>query len=120
MSDGAAEEEFLSTLYHALRTQRRRQAIRLMHESESQKVSVRILAREITAVENEISYEHATGEPYRNVYNALSQTHLPTLAEANIIIYDSERQTVSQGSNLSLAALLVMINDPTVETFREE
>jgi hydroxymethylpyrimidine pyrophosphatase-like HAD family hydrolase len=80
-------------------------------------ISTRDLAREIAAREHELPLTHATGEPYRNAYNALSQTHLPTLAEAGIVIYDPERQTVSAGPNLPLADLLLKIDRPTVATF---
>lgn len=111
---------YLSSLYHALRAKRRRQAIRIINDSQEPVVTVRSLAREIAAAEHELPLAHATGEPYRNVYNALSQTHLSTLADAGIVIYDPARQTVSAGPNLPLAALLVAINQPAVETFREQ
>jgi hypothetical protein len=106
----------LSTLYHALRARRRRETIRLLHDADAQVLSVRTLAREIAAIEHELPARYATGEPYRNAYNALSQTHLPTLANAGIIIYDPERQTVSAGPNLRPAALLVATNRPAIET----
>ena len=112
------ESEFLSTLYHALRADRRRKTIRFMHSTDTPTLTVRTLAREVAAIEHGLPRPHATGEPYRNAYNALTQTHLPTLAEARIVIYDPERQTVSPGPNLALAALLIAINGPTVETFR--
>nr|WP_272904805.1 hypothetical protein [Halobacterium sp. TGN-42-S1] len=107
----------LSELYHCLRTERRRQVIKLLEETTDSIVSVRNLARSIAADEEEIPRKHATGEPYRNVYNALSQTHLPTLAAAGIIIYDPQRQTVTRGPNFDIAALLIDINTPTVELF---
>lgn len=84
---------------------------------ENPPIPTRWLARHIAALENGIPSEEATGEPYRNVYNALSQTHLPTLADADIIIYDSKRQTVTHGPIFSLARLLVDINEPIVSTF---
>lgn len=82
-------------------------------------MTVRELAREITARELDIPQNLATGEPYRNVYNALSQTHLPTLMDAGIVIYDPERQTVSPGQNLPIASLLLAINESTVSTMRD-
>ena len=116
VSDDTAGDEFLSTLYHALRTPRRRRVIELLADADEPELSVRHIAREIAAQEHGLPRRRATGEPYRNVYNALSQTHLPTLANANIIIYDPERQIVSSGPNLTLAALLAAINRPTVDT----
>lgn len=51
------------------------------------------------------------------MYNALSQTHLPTLSDAGILIYDPQRQTVTYGPNFDIAALLIDINTLTVELF---
>ena len=118
MCDETDRESYLSALYHALRARRRREVIRIISSADTSTLSVRTLAREVAATENGLPRALATGEPYRNAYNALSQTHLPTLAEAGIVIYDPERQTVSPGPNLALAALLIAINGPTVETFR--
>ena len=119
MSHDTNDDDFLTILYHALRAQRRRRAIRLLHHTDSSKLSVRILAREIAAAEHGIPIKHVTGEPYRNVYNALCQSHLPTLADASIVIYDSKRQTVAEGPNHPLAVFLVEISRPAVETLRE-
>lgn len=107
----------LSELYHCLRAQRRRRVIAILEKTSESNVSVRSLARSIAAEEEGIPRMHATGEPYRNAYNALSQTHLPTLAGAGIIVYDPQRQTVSRGPNFDIAALLIDINTPTVELF---
>jgi hypothetical protein len=119
MGENSNNDNFLSVLYHALRARRRRETIRLVRSADTATVSVRHLARNIAAAEHGLSLTHATGEPYRNAYNALCQTHLPTLADAGIVIYDSERQTVAEGPNLSLAALLVAISRPAIETLQE-
>lgn len=115
VSDDTADDEFLSTLYHALRAPRRRRVIELVADATEPALSVRHIAREIAAREHGLPRRRATGEPYRNAYNALSQTHLPTLSNANIIIYDPKRQVVSAGANLTLATLLVAINRPAVD-----
>jgi len=112
----ADQTEFLSILYHALRAPRRRRAIWHVAASKEAIIPIRQLAREIAAEELRVQPNLATGEPYRNVYNALSQTHLPTLAEASILIYDPKRQTVSRGANLAIAALLIATNDAAVES----
>jgi len=113
------DSEKLSSLYHTLRAPRRRWAIRLLVQVEEPLVSVRSLAREITAVENDVPPNQATGEPYRNVYNALSQTHLPTLAEAGLVIYDPKRQTISRGPNFGTALLLMSINETALKSLQE-
>jgi hypothetical protein len=111
MSD-EPEEEFLSTIHHALRTWRRRQTIRIIGTRPDPVISVREVAKELTASEQGTEPVHATGEPYRNVYNALVQTHLPTLSDAGIIVYDSERQTVSRGQNFTIASLVLEVEKP--------
>ena len=110
-------QELLTRLYHSLRTPRRRYAIQILEDRENSTITTRTLAKNIASIEQEASKQQVSGEPYRNVYNALSQTHLPTLAGARIIIYDPQRQTVSPGPNFDIAALLIDINTPTVELF---
>jgi len=82
-------------------------------------VSVRSLAKEIAAREQGIPLSQATGEPYRNAYNALAQTHLPALAEAGVIIYDDDRQTVSAGQYFDLVVLIEAMTRPAVMLFYE-
>ncbi|MFC6838379.1 DUF7344 domain-containing protein [Halomarina ordinaria] len=113
-----AEEEFISDLHHALRTTRRRLVIEFLSTSPKSTVSLRVLAQEVAAHEQGVEPEFVSGEPYRNVYTALSQTHLPTLREIRIVEYDAARQTVSVGDTLPLAALLVALNRSTVRTLR--
>lgn len=108
-------ETLLSTLYHALRTKRRRLVIQIISGANSGGLSTSELARKITSEEMGVSERHATGEPYRNAYNALSQTHLPTLDRAGIVIYDPKRQMASRGDRFELAALLLATNTSTVD-----
>ncbi|QSG13707.1 DUF7344 domain-containing protein [Halapricum desulfuricans] len=117
MADDNELEDLLSTLYHALRAPRRRFVIEILENTTEDIVTTRELARKTTSMELGVPERQATGESYRNAYNALSQTHLPTLSEAGIIIYDSERQTVMPGANFDLAALLINTNTPTVDVF---
>ncbi|WP_226483093.1 DUF7344 domain-containing protein [Natrinema amylolyticum] len=112
-------DDFLSRVYHSLRAQRRRYVIELVAKCNDE-LSVRILAKEITAREQDVPVDRATGEPYRNVYNALSQTHLSTLSDVNIIIYDSERQVVVAGSNLTIALLLNNLNEIALQTLQSQ
>lgn len=101
--------EGLSALYHALRARRRRQVIAIITRSDKPEISVQMLARTIAATEHGTSIEHATGEPYRNPYNALSQTHLPTSADVRIINYDSDRRTAAGDADGSLLKLTVQM-----------
>jgi DNA-binding transcriptional ArsR family regulator len=112
--------EELSEVYHVLRAARRRYVIRLLLESDEETLSVRTLARQIAALEEDVPRERATGEPYRNVYNALSQTHLSTLSEAELIIYDPDRQTVSVGPHFQIGVLFTVLNQATYQTLQGE
>lgn len=120
VTDDPAPDDFLSILYHTLRTPRRRYVIQILWRTDVQPITTRNIAQQIASREQEISLEQATGESYRNVYNALSQTHLPMLADAGVIIYDSHRQTVTPGSNLALAALLIAITRPAIDILTQE
>ncbi|WP_449289197.1 DUF7344 domain-containing protein [Natrarchaeobius halalkaliphilus] len=108
-------DDYLSRVYHSLRAPRRRYVIELVAESDND-LSVRTLAREIAAREQDVPMDCATGEPYRNVYNALSQTHLSTLSDTDVIIYDPERQTVAPGPNLTITLLLSNLNQAAFQT----
>lgn len=112
VNDGISSE-----LYHSLRAARRRCLIRILVNRDNEDVTTRYLARRIAARELNVTPAKATGDPYRNVYNALSQTHLSTLAQAGIIIYDPQRQQVVSGPTLPIAALLLSLGDSTIECF---
>jgi hypothetical protein len=108
----------LSTLLHTLRALRRRRVVRLLSSSLGEDfVSTRWLARQIAGVENDTRPVHATSDQYKNAYNALSQTHLPTLSDADVIVYDPQRQEVRSGPALTLAILLLDITEPAIEAF---
>ena len=124
MSDIKIIPGLLSDLYHIFSAPRRCYAIQLLSQRGCQEYAVRELAREITAIEQGISKNYATGEPYRNVYNALSQTHLSTLENANLVRYNDQRQTVTPRSclrrvglllNLDLSAYLLLF-DQSIQT----
>ncbi|WP_323173205.1 hypothetical protein [Natrialba sp. PRR66] len=110
-------DRIVSKLYHALRATRRRHVIRLLRNTDETTLTTKETARKIASLEQGVVIEQATGEPYRNVYNALSQTHLPTLSSADIIIYEPKRQRISRGPYFQMAALLIETNTPTVNVF---
>lgn len=110
MIEEDSSSDGLSEIYHALRATRRRYVIQWFAVNNEGTASVRKLAKWIAATENNLKIDHATGEPYRNVYNALSQTHLPTLSDAGLIVYDSDRQSVAPGPEFQTAVLLLMLN----------
>lgn len=120
MSNREENSEVLNQIYHALRAQRRRHLIRLLAEADEKHLTVRACAKQIAAMEEGIKPEKATGEKYRNVYNAMSQTHLPTLSDADLIRYNSNRQIISKGPNLQLAVLIININQETCRAIQRD
>ncbi len=120
MSEDVEKEEVISTLHHSLRASRRRYTIQVLGNTDSTTLPTREIARQITSVEQDVPPQQATGEPYRNVYNSLTQTHLPTLARAGVIVYDPMRQQVSAGPNFTLALLLDGITRPAIDILQEQ
>lgn len=113
MTQDNLSAENLTDVYHALRAQRRCYVIERLWDHDSEQITVRTLAREIAAKEEGVSLENATGEPYRAVYNSLSQTHMQTLHDSGVLIYDNDRQTARPGPNFTVAVLIIAINRTT-------
>jgi len=118
MSENDPFPSVLSELYHALSAPRRCYVIQILWNSDRECLPVRELAREIAAIEEDVDPDCATGEPYRNVYNALSQTHLSTLSDTSIIIYDSDRQMIATGSEFDVAVLLIALTQAIYQTLQ--
>ena len=100
----------LSDLYHIFSASRRCYAIQLLSQRGYKEYPVRELAREITAIEHGIPKNDATGEPYRNVYNALCQTHLNTLSDTDLVVYNKRRQTITPRPRLRDSFILLRFN----------
>lgn len=110
MGDSADTLSVLSDLHTALGATRRCHTIRLLSGFDESPLQASTLANHITAIEEQIQPMHASGEPYRNVYNALCQTHLPKLADLGIVRYDSTRKTLTTGPQYPMARLLLGLN----------
>ena len=128
-------DQSLSDMHHALRASRRRLVISLVAHryftanplpgggnrrgrrdtQRELEVSVRQLAKEIAAIEQNTSLEEATGDDYRNVYTALIQTHLPELHRIGAIQYDDNRKTVLPERNLAALAIVAALSSPIAQ-----
>ena len=86
--------------YHLLSAARRCYVLQSLGNHQQEPLSVRDLAQCMTALEERIPQAAASGDPYRSVYNALTQTHLPKLAKADVVEYDSKRKIVSSGNRI--------------------
>jgi len=121
----------LSAIHHTLRASRRRLVIELVSHRAirsatttpstsvdplpDHEVSVRRLAKEIVAIEDDVTVEAATGEAYHNVYTALIQTHLPALDDVRAIDYDGDRKTLTPDDNLLALAMAAAVTSPVAQ-----
>jgi hypothetical protein len=125
----------ISTIHHTLQAPRRRLTIAFVAhraivpssvESEQadlasrdqiddDAVSVRQLAKEIVAIEDDVSVEAATGDAYHNVYTALIQTHLPKLDDVAAVEYNPDRKTVAPDQNLLALSMVAAITSPVAQ-----
>ncbi|WP_049892378.1 DUF7344 domain-containing protein [Haloquadratum walsbyi] len=127
-------DQSISVVYHSLRASRRRLVAGLLahraitastgmnlvnfiksDQKAAPVVTVRDLAREVTAIEEDVSVESATGDSYHNVYTSLIQTHLPKLNNVSAIKYNDSRKTVSPDRNLLPLIVVVTSTSPVAQ-----
>lgn len=89
--EGLAPDE----IFHLLQTNRRRDAMRYLHDSDGP-VRMRDLAEQVAAWENDTTVRALTSTQRQRVYIPLYQTHLPKLAEAGVIEYNQSRGIVER------------------------
>ena len=125
MTDRPAEEREtsaslkLTEVFHLLQARRRRELIRFICDLDpDETVSVREIAKEIAAIENDTTPSQVRNKQYRTCYNALCQQHLPALDEAAIVTYDSDRQYISRAHNSTAARVtLEVATSPILRLF---
>jgi hypothetical protein len=99
----------LTELYELLSAPRRCYVLRVLRETDDDWLSVRATAKRVASIEAGIPRSAVSGDTYRNVYNALTQTHLSKLAAANVISYDPNRKLITVGSEFQLLRRLLVI-----------
>lgn len=129
--------ESFSLVFHALRRPRRRLIVGLLMKhitSEIQcevfrvpvvsqiqdtdyEVSVRQIAKEITAVENNITLSQATGPPYYSTYNSILESHAPALESVQAIEFDKHRKQISPAENLPVVTSVMMASYPSIKMY---
>jgi DNA-binding transcriptional ArsR family regulator len=82
------------TAFSVLSNRRRRQVLRTLRDAPGGS-DVRELSRRLAAWENDVSPDAVTYRQRKRVYTSLHQTHLPALADAGVVDYDSDRGTVA-------------------------
>jgi hypothetical protein len=76
------------------------------------------IAKAVTARIHEIPRAQACGKKYENVRVSLDQTHLPRLAEADVIEYNERRKLVTPGRKFDCAVMLVRLSAVAYESLR--
>ena len=82
-------------IYHLLQNERRRNVLRYLHDVDGQ-VSMRDIAEQVAAWENNCTVQAITSDERQRVYIPLYQSHLPKLDEEGIIEYNKSRGTVEK------------------------
>ena len=93
VTDGIDESE----VFHILGNDRRREIICTLIDEDGA-LPVSDLARRIASEEGG---EESSKNLYKSVYVSLQQTHLPKLAEKEIVVYDTDAQRVKPGPTFS-------------------
>lgn len=105
----------LSRGFHLLQAERRRRVIWCMaYLDTDDTVTVRELAKQIAAAEQELPVRAVTNDDYRSVYTNLVQHHLPDLRKGNVIEYNRNRQIVSPGPNTDALAVMTATAIPAI------
>jgi len=100
----------LPAFYHLFSAPRRCYVIQVLRASDGETLAVREVARAIAVTETAGNSNVVRNGQYRNVYNALTQTHLAKLAAESIIEYDASRKVIAPGVNLQTAHRILALN----------
>lgn len=105
----------LSEGFHLLKAHRRRRVVWYLSQVPSgEETTVRELAKQIAAAEQDTVPRRVVNADYRTVYTNLVQHHLPALEQANVIQYDQDRQIVQSGPNLSALTMMLAVAIPSI------
>lgn len=99
----------LDAIFDLLSNQRRRYA--LMCLSEHQSLTLADLAEQVTSREQETSILEIPEEDVLRVYMSLWHAHIPKLAEADVVVYDQERDLVHLGPNAEFVERVIARSD---------
>lgn len=93
MSDIEPSPEQISTIFELFAHHRRRYALRELQQH-ANPMALADLADEIAIRENETPITEIPAEEVKRIYMSLYHTHIPKLAEADIVHYDQKQDTV--------------------------
>lgn len=86
--------ERINTVFSVFAHHRRRYTLRELWRHE-QPMALADLADELAVRENETAITEIPAEEVKRIYMSLYHTHIPKLAEADLVDYDQERDTVT-------------------------
>lgn len=81
--------------------ERRQTVLEVLHASPQRPIPVSTLADHVACDEYDCDVETLTTEQRKRVYIALYQSHLPTLAQANVVSYDADESLVKSDQNFN-------------------
>jgi len=96
-------------LLDVVANKRRRIILRCFQHADS--YSLRALAAHIVTVEQNIDYTNVGSSERHAVYVSLYEVHLPTLADSNVLTYDTNTKTATKGPEYPTAAQLLACVD---------
>ena len=85
----------IDEVYSALASERRREVLSVLMR-DSTPMDVRTLARRITVQEACDNSKMVTEESIQEVHVTLHHNHLPKLADLDLIVYDTDEETVEE------------------------
>ena len=77
--------------------ERRQALLEVLHSSPQRPIPVSTLADHVACQEYDCDVETLTTEQRKRVYIALYQSHLPTLAQADVVTFDTDESLVEVG-----------------------
>jgi len=111
-ADGRADESrstvSKSRAFELLSNRRRRHALWLVHRHGS--VTLPDIAEEVTIRETGDDITEIDPESVRDTYMMLYHSDVPKLAEAGVVAYDQERDTVAPGENFDTVAEILDVH----------
>jgi hypothetical protein len=90
-------------VFHLLSSPRRRFVLYYLH-TEQRTVDLSEVVAEVAAWENDKQVEELTEKERKRMYVSLYQTHIPKLAAAGLIEYDTDEQVVAPTGRISQVA----------------
>lgn len=81
-------------VFDVLASSRRREALKVLAEGPA---NIRTLATALAAAEHDVEPDAIEYDQRQTVHVSLQQSHLPKLAELDVIVWDRESQTVAPG-----------------------